>query len=358
MRRTILQSTGRAIWRRLPRILLRTVPLARRLQRRMSGRPRQRASRFDGASARRCERALPWIARSFVFVAVAHERAQSLVSRAPSEGCVVFGIRTAAIDAEGAHFVKNTHRNHCTLAFALVAATVGCRPSRGAQAPNRTSASAAGSDVASPNPSADASPAAAADASNVESVRVCAEGEAPAPELAPTPDRFAWRVDESAASDGQPAPLVATCQRLSSAADRARATIGATLPADSSVRPMFAELGRCHCAGRGAWVLDAGRAGAHRPRERDRRARGRDRLDRELREGRRNGASLAAPRRAALGRRVDRDRSMDARKSSSARSATRLRPGRRASGSKAAAKRRFGQRAGATRARAPKPSSA
>lgn len=163
--------------------------------------------------------------------------------------------------------MMNSHRIHLTLAFALAAVTFSCRASRNAQEPTPSSASAAGSDLAAPSPSADASPATAADASNVGSVRVCAEGEAPTPELAPTPDRFAWRVDESAASSGQPAPVFATCQRLSSAADRARTTIGATLPADASVRPLFAELGRCHYAGAGAWVLDAGRARVRTVRE-------------------------------------------------------------------------------------------
>lgn len=165
----------------------------------------------------------------------------------------------------------NTNRSNITLALIAAALATGCRSQRSALEDSAritavdTADASSGPAIAAPS-TADAS-ATTSDAASAGRLRACNAGEQPAPELAAVPEQFGWRVDESAASTGQPAAIVATCQRLSTAAERARTTVAATVSDDTRARAQFAELGRCHYAGSGAWAIDAGRARIRTARE-------------------------------------------------------------------------------------------
>ncbi|MFO0560847.1 MAG: hypothetical protein U0269_22710 [Polyangiales bacterium] len=138
---------------------------------------------------------------------------------------------------------------------------IGCRSQQVPATPQRLEPVATDAATLSSQPDASAPDAQPAE----PGARACGPGEQPAPTLAEVPEQFAWRVRETVASNGHPPQIVAACQRLSTAADRARNTIAAALGQES--RAAFEAIGQCHYAGNGAWALEAGRARVRTVRE-------------------------------------------------------------------------------------------
>ncbi len=93
--------------------------------------------------------------------------------------------------------------------------------------------------------------------------RACAPGESPPPRVAEPPNDLwsqRWSVRGDVAS--MPAPVGRTCAQLAARARAARAPLASLIgPSDGGAAERFDEIGACHAAGGGAWVLLPGAGG-------------------------------------------------------------------------------------------------
>ncbi|MFO0629665.1 MAG: hypothetical protein U0325_29085 [Polyangiales bacterium] len=149
----------------------------------------------------------------------------------------------------------NAHRRSLALTLAL-AACASPRPAP-VTAPAAPRADAARSVDAAADASIDA-PAATTDA-----LRACGPGESPLPEVAAPPEPLGsarWAVRGDVAT--LPAAVGRVCAQLAARARAARAPLAALIGGlDQGAVERFDEIGACHAAGGGAWVLLPGAGG-------------------------------------------------------------------------------------------------